>query len=96
MHRGLVLTDVLPSTLDQGMWSKVEGNTKAISATGFAEKGLRSHVLIAACGESEKAQECNGRGLFSTALLQLWEGEGGQLSRLSYSDILRKIEHIPG
>jgi len=52
--------------------------------------GRSSHVLLAACGSSERArEESNGRGAFTTRLLQLLREVSPD--ELRYRDIPRKI-----
>ncbi|KIM46826.1 hypothetical protein M413DRAFT_23171 [Hebeloma cylindrosporum] len=54
---------------------------------------LESHVLIAACGESELAREANGQGAFTGEFLELVRGF--PLDALTYRDIPTRIK-IPG
>ena len=55
--------------------------------------GLASHVLLAACRPSEVARENDGRGAFTTKLLQLLREVPPH--ELRYCDILDKIDWIP-
>jgi len=54
---------------------------------------LESHVLIAACGESELAREADGRGAFTAEFLKLIRGV--PIDALTYRDIPTYIK-IPG
>jgi len=54
---------------------------------------LESHVLIAACAESELAREADGRGAFTAEFLKLLRGF--PLDALTYRDIPMYIK-IPG
>ena len=54
---------------------------------------LESHVLIAACGESELAREADGRGAFTTEFLKLFRRF--PINALTYRDIPTYIK-IPG
>ncbi|PPQ75224.1 hypothetical protein CVT26_008309 [Gymnopilus dilepis] len=54
----------------------------------------RSHMLISACGSSEKAAESNGRGTFSVALLKLFKAR--LTNGLRYCDVLTKLESLSG
>jgi len=54
---------------------------------------LESHVLIAACGESELAREVDGRGAFTTEILKLFRRF--PIDFLTYCDIPTYIK-IPG
>ncbi|KAF8970602.1 hypothetical protein BDZ97DRAFT_1790076 [Flammula alnicola] len=56
--------------------------------------GLRSHILISACGSDETARERYGRGKFTTAFIKLLRTI--PLDKLRYSDILTYIDVIPG
>ncbi|KIY65948.1 hypothetical protein CYLTODRAFT_399590 [Cylindrobasidium torrendii FP15055 ss-10] len=89
--RGITLPEnyVLPSSpaiLDGG---------RAISiAKGFEQAGLRSHVLLAACNETQVAKERGGRGVFTSSLLDLLEKEG--FDKLTYSDCIEQLPDLPG
>ena len=54
---------------------------------------LESHVLIAACGESELARETDGQGAFTAAFLKLLRRF--PIDALTYRDIPTYIK-IPG
>ena len=54
---------------------------------------LESHVLIAACGESELAREADGRGAFTAEFLRLLRGF--PIDALTYRDIPTYVK-IPG
>ncbi|KAF8970606.1 hypothetical protein BDZ97DRAFT_1790093 [Flammula alnicola] len=56
--------------------------------------GLRSHILISACGSDETARERYGRGKFTAAFIKLLRTV--PLDKLRYSDILTYIDVIPG
>jgi len=61
------------------------------TAPGFERKGLKSHMLIAACSRSECARETfveldkTTRGRFTVALLALFQRKG--LDKLAYKNI---------
>ena len=67
-----------PPNLDKDIWGVVESSrappkdrgTKVHSS--FVRSGLRSHVLLAACGSQKLAYEqmSTGRGVFTVALLK--------------------------
>ncbi|KAH6909145.1 caspase domain-containing protein [Coprinopsis sp. MPI-PUGE-AT-0042] len=65
-------------------------------AKGFAHRGIRSHVLLAACSANELAREdANvGRGRFTVALLKLLRTTG--VEQLVYADVLCRIDPIIG
>jgi hypothetical protein len=58
-------------------------------AKGFEKKGLASHVLLAACKDTQKAQEEYGRGLFSQALLIFLRE--GNLDKLTYAELIQEL-----
>ena len=51
--------------------------------------GLRSHVLLSACGSSGQAWESNGRGVFTVALLELLKDS--RIDKLRYCDIIMRM-----
>lgn len=82
----------VPANLDQGIWGS--GNSRGSKIpSGFLRKGLRSHVLLAACSAKEQARELGGRGNFTKAFLNLIRSEG--VDKLLYSDVLERMETIP-
>ncbi|PPQ84732.1 hypothetical protein CVT25_013797 [Psilocybe cyanescens] len=58
----------------------------------YSHSGLRSHVLLAACASDEKAYEHQDRGIFSTALLDLFQTV--PLDQLRYCEILPRMRPI--
>jgi hypothetical protein len=62
----------------------LERGTKVHS--GFAHKGLRSHVLLAACRSQELAYERTSRGVFTVALLETLVNIG--IGKLTYATLL--------
>ncbi|KAF8968687.1 hypothetical protein BDZ97DRAFT_323862 [Flammula alnicola] len=81
-----------PETLDQDIWDF--GPRGSYVPSKFHHGGLGSHVLLAACGITEKANEYMGHGQFSVALLKLFSNVS--LNKLRYSDILAHLDAIPG
>ncbi|KAG9123526.1 hypothetical protein FRC07_014826 [Ceratobasidium sp. 392] len=65
----------------------------SVIPTGFARRGLRSHVLMAACKATETAQEPGGRGAFTVALLSILRRPG--VEKLTYAELQDKIPYIP-
>jgi hypothetical protein len=68
-------------------------------AKGFATKGMKSHVHLAACSAKEQALEDKEtpqrfRGRFTTALLELLGTV--RPDQITYTDILFKIPRIDG
>ncbi|KAG6371110.1 hypothetical protein JVT61DRAFT_10652 [Boletus reticuloceps] len=73
-------------TLDDYIWGSRQGKI----AYGFAYHGLRSHVLLAACGETELAYEHKGRGQFTSALLATLKSCA--VNDLTYAGLLDQIQ----
>ncbi|KZP29219.1 hypothetical protein FIBSPDRAFT_727545, partial [Athelia psychrophila] len=93
-RRTVKLPDNVPANLDQDLWkdSAARGDTMV---PGLFYKGMDSHVLLAACGAKEIADEHGSpsRGLFTTALLKLLQEEG--VDKLIYTDVMKRIDAIP-
>ncbi|CCM05961.1 uncharacterized protein FIBRA_08200 [Fibroporia radiculosa] len=88
--------EAIPFDLDKDVWSlqslSYEDRATAI-ATGFAHSGLRSHVLLSACGAEERALERDGRGLFTKALIDALLEHG--TDKLTYADVVQRIANLP-
>ncbi|RXW20808.1 hypothetical protein EST38_g5036 [Candolleomyces aberdarensis] len=74
-----------------------------VSARGFAVRGMKSHILLAACSANEEAREdfkpASGlppiaRGRFTTALLELFQTVPP--NQITYAEVLTKILPIDG
>ncbi|KZV67675.1 hypothetical protein PENSPDRAFT_754732 [Peniophora sp. CONT] len=92
MERGFELDEgtMVPSTLDEDIWGKVyEGRASGIPS-GLVQSGTRSHVLLAACGENEKAYEGYQRGIFTQVLLE--ELRKVKADKITYRDLMRRID----
>ena len=61
---------------------------------GFVRRGLRSHILLAACSATERAVESNEHGCFTSALLKLFSTTPP--NEITYQDVLSRIDSIPG
>jgi hypothetical protein len=57
--------------------------------SGFARKGLRSHLLLAACHSLELAYERTNRGVFTVALLKILMDIG--FDKLTYATLLGQM-----
>jgi len=90
--RSVKITYGIPTDLDQPLLSSTKGASQI--SKGFLTSGLRSHILLAACGEKEFAAESKSRGHFTRALLTLLETL--PVDTLMYSDILRCMDRIAG
>jgi hypothetical protein len=80
--------------LDVDIWKSRK--RKAQIAADFVQTGLRSHILLAACGAEEIAREALEpmfRGYFTTELIKLLEATSPDT--LKYSVILLKMGRIP-
>jgi hypothetical protein len=86
------LDDDVPSDLDSDIWQG-EGSRGASIAPGFAQSGLLSHVLLAACGAKELSLEENKRGVFTSAFLTTLRTVGAD--KVTYRDILRRMPALP-
>ncbi|KIJ27950.1 hypothetical protein M422DRAFT_71496 [Sphaerobolus stellatus SS14] len=96
LARVVEIEDV-PPELDMHIWNDEErckDETRgAFLAPGFVRCGLRSHVLIAACGAEEKAREHCGRGIFTEALVKTLRSVGAD--KVTYQDVLKRIPALP-
>jgi hypothetical protein len=82
----------IPTDLDQTLLGSIKEASQI--SKGLLTSGLRSHILLAACGEKEFAAESNFRGHFTKALLTLLKTL--PVDALMYSDILRCMDRIAG
>jgi len=80
----------IPSNLDKDIW----GGTRGTSiAPGFLKSGLRSDVLLSACGADESAKEEDGRGYFTKRLLDTLQAVGAD--KVTYADLILRIPSLP-
>ncbi|VDC07260.1 unnamed protein product [Peniophora sp. CBMAI 1063] len=86
--------DFIPPTLDQTIWDNFDGDRAVDIAPGFATSGCRSHVLLAACRESETAFEENGHGVFTRALLSTLRSVA--TDSITYRELVQRLPIIPG
>ncbi|KAG8721139.1 hypothetical protein FRC08_015437, partial [Ceratobasidium sp. 394] len=79
------LPPLSPDT-DKHIIRKPDTSSRAtVIPTGFAHRGLRSHVLLAACMASEVAWEREGRGAFTSAILSILKNAG--VDKLTYTEL---------
>ena len=90
--RGFEITEPVPAKLDENIWSN-PGQRGSTIPSGFLQTGLRSHVLLAACGAEETAKEQKGRGAFTKALLDALNAVS--VDTISYADLLQRMHAIP-
>ena len=57
--------------------------------SGFSRKGLRSHVLLAACRSQELAYERTSRGVFTVALIKTLKDIG--VDKLTYATLFDRM-----
>jgi len=76
--------------LDKDIWGGSRGTSMA---SGFLKYGLRSHVLMAACGAEEYAREFEGRGFFTKGLLDALEEVDAD--KVTYKALIKRIRPLP-
>ncbi|TFK52885.1 hypothetical protein OE88DRAFT_1733873 [Heliocybe sulcata] len=81
-----------PPHLDREIWAP--STRGAFVAEGFQFAGLRSHVLLAACGSHERARESDVAGFFTKALLETLQRVGA--GKITYSELMKRIPDISG
>ena len=87
--RAIVVGNI-PSNLDQDIWSAFEWSGRGtVVHSGFARKGLRSHVLLAACHSQELAYERTSRGVFTVVLLKTLMDIG--IDKLTYATLFDRM-----
>ena len=91
-----LLPDEVPRAvdLDRSIGKSEEQRRGTAIATGFANAGLNSYVLLAACGADETAIEQDRRGVFTCMLLDVLDNVDA--SKLTYIDLMRRIGGLPG
>ena len=85
----------VPSDLDRDIWSGPKGKPKpgVAIAPGFQYHGLRSHMLLSACGAKELAYEYQGMGVFTAALLKVLVG--AVTREITYTTLLQLLPSLP-
>ncbi|VDC07203.1 unnamed protein product [Peniophora sp. CBMAI 1063] len=83
---------ILPD-VDRHIWSTGLQGRSMRAAVGFARAGVRSHVLLAACRETETAYEGENRGLFTHALITTLKRI--PTDRTTYRELIKHIPAIP-
>jgi hypothetical protein len=85
--RGIDVENLSPK-LDENIWIDfVERGVEVPS--GFLRKGLRSHVLLAACHSEKSAYERTSRGVFTVALIDTLADIG--INNLTYTTLLGQM-----
>jgi hypothetical protein len=70
-------------------------NSRAVGpAEGFAHTGIYSHILLAACGAAERAQENGKRGVFTKALLDTLRLLNAE--KATYKELISRMPQLSG
>lgn len=86
---------LLPSDIDRDIWINA-GDSHDFRAgevaPGFLHAGLRSHVILSACGSQELAYEdtVKERGYFTTALLNILTST--RADQITYTQLIKQIQ----
>ncbi|PVF91863.1 hypothetical protein CPB86DRAFT_820144 [Serendipita vermifera] len=88
--RSCEMLEEIPPNLDEDIWSS---SSRAVNMSGFLRKGLRSHVLLAACGAREKASECQQKGVFTPALLSTLGSV--DVGKITYEGLINRLPCLP-
>ena len=100
MARVTEIPNDVPFNLDQEIWSNGQHENRGTAiAPGFLHHGLRSHVLLAACGAKELARERHGsltkdqsNGVFTAALLKTLYAVGAQ--NVTYANLFSRLPSL--
>lgn len=97
-HPGIQHT--ISASYQQELWGDereepVEDSRGIPYTTAFANSGLQSHVLLAACSPEQSAYEdCGTReGRFTSAFLNVLEVAG--TDTMTYSELIRRLDKLP-
>jgi len=93
LFRGFEIADPIPAELDKNIWGAFGWGRGTNVPPGFLQSGLRSHVLLAACGAKEKAKEEYGRGAFTYAMLNVLRTVSADT--VTYTDLLQRMHALP-
>ncbi|KAK0486537.1 hypothetical protein IW261DRAFT_1664882 [Armillaria novae-zelandiae] len=81
-------------TIAQNVLHDIEPDARSSAvAKGFETTGLLSHVLLAACKHGQEAGERGGRGIFTSALLNLLQEH--DFDKVTYKDIIANLPDLP-
>ncbi|PVF95451.1 hypothetical protein CPB86DRAFT_875672 [Serendipita vermifera] len=87
-NRAIQITKPLSPDVDQDIFNARETSYK-LPDRPFQYSGSASHVLLAACGESECALEEGGQGAFTRALLSTMREIG--YKNMTYAEAIRRL-----
>jgi hypothetical protein len=95
--RGITFGQHIPLDLDQDIWNDFDPpkgfKCGTVVNASFTHSGLRSHVLLAACGSEESAIEQKSRGLFTQGLLETLTTF--KIDKLTYAGLLERMQRLP-
>jgi hypothetical protein len=89
--RSIKVTKPISDNVDSDILGE-KGIRAAAVPKGFQYNGTTSHVLLAACGANEFANENDGRGAFTQAFLEMLDKTG--YNKLTYAGLIRKLPKI--
>lgn len=83
----------ISSTYQKEIWESFERGLVGLPL--FANTGLRSHVVLAACNSDESAYEdrFTREGRFTSAFLRVLEVSG--TDTMTYSELVRRLDTLP-
>ena len=94
MARVVEIPHDVPPDLDIEIWSDVQDENRGVEILpGFLHQGLRSHILLAACGAGEVAYEDKGSGVFTSSLLKTLSAVGVQ--NITYTNLFQRLPSLP-
>ena len=84
----------ISSTYQKDIWAD-PARGLATNLPQFANGGLQSHVVLAACGSEQSAYEDRStrEGRFTSALLRALEVYG--TDTMTYSELIRRLDALP-
>jgi Caspase domain len=94
-RRSVQIPSNIPSSLDRHIWGDSEDSRSGRVASGFLYSGLKSHVLLAACGVEQSAFDdpiLQG-GVFTSAILSVLEATGTE--SITYAEALQRMDPLP-
>jgi hypothetical protein len=71
--------------------SNASGERSSNIPVGFSGTHNESHVLLAACGQEQKAREDKNRGVFTSRLMEILTDGSENISTLTYTSLIDKI-----
>ena len=84
----------VPTKLDEKIYTAYLKRRSFINPPKSQLIGLGSHVLLAACGEKERAFEDDDGGMFTKAVLSALRKSDFDLATLTYSNLIKKVGNL--